>query len=73
MEDLIKTIDLKLYQMRFQENETLKKNRSLYEILSSLSYLYDRKVNKTEFELIKNILNNGIENYLEEIKKEMEE
>lgn len=73
MEDLIKTIDLKLYQMRFQENETSKKNRSLYEILSSLSYLYDRKVNKTEFELIKNILNNGIENYLEEIKKEMEE
>ena len=73
MEDLIKTIDLKLYQMRFQENETSKKNRSLYEILSSLSYLYDRKVNKTGFELIKNILNNGIENYLEEIKKEMEE
>lgn len=73
MEDLIKLIDLKLYQIRFQENETLKKNRSLYEILSSLSYLYDRKVNKTGFELIKNILNNGIENYLEEIKKEMEE
>ena len=72
MEDLIKIIDLKLYQMRFQENETLKKNKSLYGILSALSYLYDRKVNKTEFQLIKNILNNGIENYLEEIKKEME-
>lgn len=72
MEDLIKIIDLKLYQMRFQENETLKKNKSLYGILSALSYLYDRKVNKTEFQLIKNILDNGIEKYLEEIQKEME-
>lgn len=69
MEDLIKIIDRKLYQMRFQENENLKKNKFLYGILSSLSYLYDQKINKTEFDLIKNILNNGIENYLEEIKK----
>ena len=71
MKDLIKIIDQKLYEMRFQENENSKKNRSLYRILSSLSYMYDQKINSTQFEITKNILNNGIEDYLEEIKKDL--